>query len=151
MGNPGSNINECLGEYIFFLNPAASSYILSSKNRFAFLFSPRLSLVIWKSKCWQKPWPPVLLMCDIPSETNKHAVTFIVASRQSQGVDMEQSLTELDWPGHFVVVKMSPMRKSGMLVIFGIQSLTEYINVTFLWRQRILQVPEKALRDMSLF
>lgn len=102
-------------------------------------------------KVLAKALAPVLLMCDIPSETNRHAVTFIVASRQSQGADMEQSLTKLAWSGHFVVVKMSPMRKSGMSVIFGIQSLTEYINVTFLWSQRILQGPAKALRDMSLF
>lgn len=35
---------------------------------------------------------------------------------------------EFDWTGHFVVVKMPPMKKSGTVVIFGIHSIAEYIT-----------------------
>lgn len=56
----------------------------------------------------------------------------------------------LDGCDRSVVIHMSGMKKCGILVIFGVPSIAEYINTIFFGIRRTLRRPDKALTDMSL-
>lgn len=131
-----------------FLNLPAPPCIPASKNIFAFLFTldffsdnMEINQGIGKSHGPLPSW-----LCDTLSETHQQG-NYLVAGRHWLcglpakwrgwcGVPSDNSSIDLFY--HFVVVTMSPISKSGLWVICGIHSITEFSNTKSLWIQSMI-------------